>query len=414
MKKEPENQSWVLYIGTHRIAGLWVESEPGGVRVLKTAEITEPEGFQKGEVSQIEKALISVGELVKRLALGERAFELPLYVLLSSPHLKMSRFSSSIYYSGYPRMVTSREIRQVVDQTRSVAPLPLEEWILQALPESFWVNDLTDVKDPAGLEAQRLAVSLQMFTTHYGSLRNVTRLLESLEFNVKGYFPKTLALAEGVLSESDKEGEVLVIDFSDAATHFVLVREGRIVQAKSLDWGSLFFTTRIAESWQIGVREARRLKEQFASLEDDLPFGEELIPLVEKNGHPHHQIKRGDFHKCFRGFAEELFSRLEQEIQIFLEGQKAAHPAFVFTGGGVKLEGFLEFASRRFPTNVKLGTARHLEGAGSLLMDPAWAGPLGFLRWVGDSGNARSGVVLKENFLERALLQCKEWLVAYF
>ena len=414
MNKEKDNRSWVLYIGTHRIAGVLVERGSENLRVLRTAEIPEPEGFQKGEVSQIELALVSVGELVKRLDLQEEAFELPVYILLSSPQLRMTRFSSSAYYSGYPRMVTSHEIRQVIDQTRSVAPLPLEEWILQAVPESFWVNDLTDVQDPTGLEAQRLAVSLQIFSTRYGSFRNVIRLLESLEFNVQGYFPKTMTLAEGILTESEKEGEVLLVDFADGVTHLVLTREGRIVQSKSLEGGSRFLTAKIAEKWQVSHREARRLKEQFGSLEENLQFGEELIPLVERNGHPYHQIKRSDFHQVFRGFAEEFLSNLEKEIRIFLAAEKAAHLHLIFTGGGVKLEGFLEFVSVRFSFPIRLGLARHIEGAGNLLTDPAWAGPLGFLRRLSGPGAIRSAVQVKVNFLERALLQCKEWLVAYF
>ncbi len=414
MNRDKDQRSWVLYIGTHRLAGVLVEKDTERLKVLRTAEILEPEGFQRGEVSQIEKALVSVGELVKRLNLQEDAFELPVYVLLSNPQLRMTRFSSSVYYSGYPRMVTSREIRQVIEQTRSVAPLPLEEWILQAVPESFWVNDLTGVEDPTGLEAQRLAVSLQIFSSRYGAFRNVIRLLESLEFNVKGYFPKTLTLADGILTESEKEEEVLVVDFADGVTHLVLTREGRIVQTKSLEKGSRFFTARIAEKWQVSLREARRLKEQFGSLEENLQFGEELIPLVERNGHPHHQIKRSEFHQVFQGLADEFLAELEKEIRAFLEEEKSTHPHLVFTGGGVKLEGFLEFVSRRFQFSIRLGLARHIEGVGNLLTDPAWAGPLGFLRRLDGQAPAQSRVPVKENLLERALVQCKEWLVAYF
>lgn len=412
--KSKQDLSLIFYVGTHRLVGLMTEKWSEGTRLLRTAEILSPEGFQNGEVAQLDKALASVGEIIKRLGLEERAFEIPAYVLLSNPHLKMTRFSSSIRYTGYPRVVTSREVRQVIAQTRDVAPLSLEDWILRVVPESFWVNDLTGVQDPVGLEAQRLAVLLQIFSVEYAAFRNLSRLFEALELKIEGYFPKTLVLPEAVLTESEREGEALLIDFSDGATHLVLTREGKMAQAKSLDFGSRLLTAKIAQTWQVGERDAGRLKEQFGSLEENLKFGEELIPLVERNGQASHSIRRSDFHQAFGGFAEEVFSRLNEEIRNFLVEGKAARPSLVLTGGGIRLEGLLEFLSRRLSFPVRLGTPRPIEGAGSFLMDPAWAGPLGFLRWLGASTVGGNQSPVKENFLARTLLQFKEWLVAYF
>lgn len=408
----------ILYVGTRRLAGILLEFPPEGEnrtpRVLRVGEIQNPEGFQKGGVSQLDKASASAEELLKGLELKEEAAEIPTYVLLSGSSLKMSRFSSSLYFTGYPRVVTSQEVRRVIEQTRNVAPLALDDWVLQAIPESFWVNDLTGIDDPAGLEAQRLAVTLQIFTTDYASFRNLSRIFESLELNLKGYFPKTLALAEGVLNPKEQEGEALVIDFSDEATHLVLTREGRILQARSLALGSRFLTTRVAENWQLGPKDAERLKERFGSLEGSLQFEEELIPLVERNGQSAHPVKRADFHQAFMQFGEELFRRLEKEVTDFLASEKIGHPTLVLTGGGVKLEGLLEFLGRRFNFPLRLGTPRSLEGASELLMDPAWAAPVGLIRWLAKEGSEKGILSAKTNPLERVLLHAKEWLAAYF
>lgn len=404
----------IFYIGTHRLAGLVAETAGGEARVLRFAEIKNAEGFQKGGVAQLEKALGSVGELVKRLELGEEAVEIPAYVLLSSPHLKMTRFSSSIYYPGYPRVVTSREVQQVIEQTRNVAPLPLQDWILQVIPESFWVNDLTGVQDPTGLEAQRLAVTLEIFSTDYSAFRNVSRIFETLEFNVKGYYPKTLLLPEGILNVSEREGEALVIDFSDEATHLVLTRAGRIIQTKSLDWGSRQLSSRVAETWQINLPDAERLKERFGSLEPNPQFGEELIPLVEREGRENHQIKRSEFHEAFLRFGDKLMSRIEKEAKQFLEQEKVSTASLILTGGGAKLEGILETLGRRFSSPIRLGTPRVPGVPSQVLMDPAWAGPLGLLGWIANRTKDDNASLAKENLFERAFLHAKEWLAAYF
>lgn len=404
----------ILYIGTRRLAGVLAEIGNSTPRVLRVGEIQNPGGFQKGGVSQLDKALHSVEELLRGFELGEEAQEIPTYVLLSGSSLKMTRFSSSVYFTGYPRVVTSQEIRRVIEQTRSVAPLSLEDWVLQVRPESFWVNDLTGIHDPIGLECQRLAVTLQIFTTNFTSFRNLSRLLETLELNLEGYLPKTFTLPEGVLNANEREGEALVIDFSDEATHLVLTREGKIIQTRSFDLGSRFLTSRVAGKWQLAAKDAERLKERFGSLEENLKFGEELIPLVERNGEPGHQIKRSDFHQAFTRFGEELFHRIEKEVKDFLKEEKISYPTFVLTGGGVKLEGLLEFLGRRFAFPLRLGTPRPLEGSSPVLTDPAWAGPVGLVHWLAKKKNEKGLPSAKANPLERALLHAKEWFAAYF
>ena len=404
----------ILYVGTRRLAGVVAEPTPEASRILRFTQIEHPAGFQKGEVVQLDKAMQSLEEILKRLELGEEVSKVPTYGLLSHVPLKMSRFSSSIYYGGYPRPITPQEIRRVVDQTKSVAPLPLEDWVLQLVPESFWVNDLKGVSNPLGLDAQRLAVTLQIFTTAYGSFRNLSRLFESLELNVQGFFPKTLVLPDGVLMPAEKEGEALILDISEDVTHLVLTQEGRIVQTRSLDLGSQLLTRRVAETWKLGVRDAEVLKERFGSFEENPQFGEELIPLVERNGHKNHQIKRAEFHEAFLGFGEEFFSRLKEEMTHFLSQENAAFPHFVVTGGSVKLDGFLDFLSRCFSTQVRLGTPRLTEGAAEFLMDPGWAGVAGLLRWLERGEDFKLPLQAKENLLERTFGQVKDWLAAYF
>ena len=414
MAKEYENMNLVFYVGTHRLTAALAETLSGNARIVRYAELQHPEGFQKGGVDQLEKAVASVEELLKRLELGEEAFEIPAYVLLSSSQLKMSHFSSSVCYPGYPRVLTSHEVRQVVEQTRNVAPLPLEDWILQAIPESYWVNDLTGVQDPIGLEAQRLAVTLQLFTVPYSVFRNLSRVFDTLELNLKGYFPKTLFLPEGVLNRAEREGEALIIDFTDEATHLVLTEEGKIIQTKSLEVGSRFLTTRLAETWKLSLAEGERLKERFGSLEENLQHGEELIPLREREGLENHQIRRSEFHSALLRTTEDLFSRIHKEAKSLVTQEKRGGPALVLTGGGARLEGIVEFMSRQFQAPVRLGSPRGIEAVAEVLMNPAWVGPAGLLHWIASRTKGESLGLAKENLLERVFLQAKDWLAAYF
>lgn len=416
MRNHPPNENLVLilYVGTRRLSGILAENDAGAVRVLKFSDLPNAPGFQKGAVSEIEKAQESVSELLRALVSAEEALEIPAHVLLSGASLKMERYTSSLYFSGYPRVITSYEVRSVVHQTRQIAPLSLNDWVLQVVPESFWVNDLKGVHSPLGLEGQRLAATAQIYTIDYAVFKNLSRVFENLELNLEGYYPKILTLPDGVLNDSEKEGSVLIVDFSDEATHLVQLHEGEIVQAHSLDIGSRFLTAHVADRWGVSVRDAERLKESFGSLQEGAEFGEELIPLVGKNGEPKTQIKRAEFHEAFYKSGEELFQKIGGEVRKLLDADRARQKQMIVTGGGVKLEGLLDYLGRRFEVPVRLGTPRHVEGSRDLLMDPAWSGLVGLVRWLGGRGRQLPWQVDKGNLFERSYSQLKEWLTAYF
>ena len=83
-------------------------------------------------------------------------------------------------------------------------------------------------------------------------------------------------------------------------------------------------------------------------------------------------------------------------------------------GGGAKLEGLLESLARRFTFPLRLGTPRPIGGASEVLMDPSWSGPVGLVHWLRKEKGGKGLTSAKPHPLERALLQAKEWLAAYF
>lgn len=403
----------IFFPGSKQLTVVLAETLPERVRVLKTAQLNHTNGFQKGEVAALDEALSSVQELIKKLSLGEETAEIPVYVLLSNPTLKMTGFSSAVYYSA-GRTIHLSDIRQVIDQTRGVAPLPLEDWILEALPESYQVNDVSGVEDPLGLEAQRLAVTLQIFTTKYAPFRNLARLMESLELNIRGYVPQTLALPQAFVN-SDGGGENLILDLSDDACHLILTKEGKISRTRSFGPGINFFSEKIAEHWKLGKKEASRLRGQFGSLERETKFGDELIPLNEKNNHPQHQIRRGEFHQFFLKTSQDYLEGLAKQVQKFLEESRCGHPVFVVTGDGTRLEGMVERLAEKFNFPIRVGAPRYLEGAGAELGDPSLSGLVGMLHWMNETQDKPAfQASAKTNFLEKTLGQVRSWLTAYF
>jgi cell division protein FtsA len=406
----------ILYIGTHKLIAAEVSLEGQAPRVIRYAIKKDPEGFEKGLVSHIEKAAASLEALLKQLDIAPAGPEVALScsVILGNAKLKSYAYSSSVYYQGLQRTVSQQEIRQVIRQTRSVATLPLTEFVLQALPQSFIVNDTEGVENPVGLEAHRLGVDLRIHTMSFQDFKNICKAFEAAEIEVNGYFPKSAAVSEAVLTTAEKAEGALVIDIADEVTHLSIWKDNRLVATRILSCGGAAFTAEIAREWGIEARDARKVKEKFGTFETAAEFGGELIPIVDRTTDGNHQVKRQVFQQKFLEQGKQWLSEILQAADQFARENKVLHPHYIYTGGASGIEGFLEFLQKAFSRTGRLGLAKQVEAPQEFLVDPSAAAVLGLARWLSDEERDQRQFLAPRGFLEKTLASAKDFFTAYF
>ena len=402
----------VVYVGSSRLVAVEGIAGSGEPKVLRAAGKKDPEGFEKGLVTNLEKASTAISGLIETLYPGKTS--LPVYAVLGNAKLKTYGYSSSQYYQGMPRAVSSHDIRAVVNQTRSVATLPLSEFVLQAIPESFLVNDMNDVRNPLGLETRRLGVNLKIFTMNFEDFKNIARAFESADIEVEGYFPKTLTISEAVLTDQEKEEGTLLADISEDHLHLVVWKNGDLVDTKVLDLGGAALTSEIAECWQIGIQDAEKVKQRYGALDLDPKFGDELIPLIERNGRANRQIQRREFQEAFLEQSRNWMAKILAESDRFVQEQKLAHPHLVFTGGITVLDGFLEFLQKQFSRDARIGLARKIEAPNEFLVNPSLTPALGMIRWLSLQESGRRQLLAPSGLLQKTVASARDWFSSYF
>lgn len=406
----------VLYIGTEKLIALEGTLDGREPRILRYAVSEDCDGFEKGFVKSLDKAAASLEALLKKLYEGVQppAEESGVYVVLGNPKLRSYSFSSSQYFQGFHRPVSNQEVRSVIRQTRSIATLPLSEFVLQSIPESFLVDDLEGVRNPLGLEARRLGVTLKIFTMNFEDFRNISRTFELAEIPVKGYFPETLAASSAVLTDQEKEEGALLLDMTEEALFLVLWKNGLLKATRVLETGGRSLTAAIASKWGIEPGDARKVKEQYGSFESEMDFKEELIPLVERGEKGAYSIHRQEFQENFLEFGSAWLSGILAQAEAFSAEEKILHPHYVLTGEGVLMNGFLEFLQSKFSKPARIGLSRRLEVPAELSTNPAFAPALGLFRWLADSLEEQQKLLAPRGFLEKTLVSAKDWFSAYF
>ncbi len=409
-----KNKCVVVYVGTRKLMVMLGDIGTSNPQVIRHEEVLFPEGFEKGLVSNLQSASASLEKLMSAVLPPEAWEQVPVYVVLGNSRFKMHRFSSCEYFSPERRTISSHEVQSVVQQTRSVATLPLTESILQAIPESFLVNDMPAVRNPMGLEAERLGVTLQIYTMEFQSFRNIAKVFETLDLEVEGYFPKVLPLSEAVLGDPEKQEGGLILDIADDATQLVLWKNGVLAGVRTLPLGGHYLTQCLAKDWNIEERDAEKVKEKFATLDAREQQSEELVPLVTRNEKVQQSIPRKEFLEKFFKHAHGWMSKILESADNFMQDEKVRYPHILFTGGAVMTDGFLEWVQKEFSRDGKLGIARHVEAPQELVRDPAMAPALGMFRWIMTYKRAQEELFTPRGFIAKTVAAARDWFTNYF
>ena len=409
-----KNKCVVVYVGTRKLLVMLGDTGSSHPQVLRYEEVLFPEGFEKGLVCNLQNASSSLEKLLSALLPPEALAQVPVYVVLGNSRFKMYRFSSCEYYSPERRTISSHEVQSVVQQTRNVATLPLTESILQAIPESFLVNDMPAVRSPVGLEAERLGVTLQIYTMEYQAFRNIAKIFETLDLDVEGYFPKVLPLSEAVLGDAEKQEGCMILDIADDATQLVLWKNGLLAGVRTLPMGGHHLTQCLAKDWNIEERDAEKVKEKFATLDAREQQSEELVPLVTRNEKVQQSIPRKEFLEKFFKHAHGWMTKILASADDFMQDEKVRYPHILFTGGAVMTDGFLEWVQKEFSRDGKLGTARQVEAPQELVRDPAMAPALGMLRWIMTYRRAQEALFTPRGLIAKTTAAARAWFTNYF
>ncbi|MDD5217003.1 MAG: hypothetical protein PHN49_02250 [Candidatus Omnitrophica bacterium] len=409
----------VIYIGTHKLVGILASMtvEP---KLLAHSVRFYPEGFNNGLVANLERAMYSIESLIQTLlsqvnsGVSKWHPGISVYVVLGNAKLKTFSFASSLCFQGFQKTIAPSDVSSVIDQTKSVATLPLSEHVLQTLPISFIVNDLEDIRDPLGLEAQRIGVRLKIFTMSFHDFKNISKVFETAEIEVQGYYPKTLTASSAILNKQERDEGGILIDISHHATFIILWKKNEIINTKVLEIGDRYLIDQIGKEWEIDYQDADRVKDRFGSLEMNLTFGDELIPLLMRDGKESLQVHRQTFHQKFLEHAKCWLEMILREAGQFASEERLYHPRYVFTGSGSSMDGFLEFLQKQFMLEGRIGHARRIEAAQDVLVNPALAGALGMLSWIAYEETERNNLYQPRGFFRKTLANARDWFSTYF
>ena len=410
MKK---NYIYALYIGTTKLVALRGLIQDDGELIVERFVKVPATGFTKGVVTNIEKASLQLKNAVQQLGEDFDYTKVDFHIILSNNYLRNYVCNSSVYFGELMRPVIHTDILRVIQQTKSVATVPLDEFIIDESPQSFIVNDLSGIIDPLELEARRLGVNLMLFTVNGTVIRNIMKSLEHIDIITDLFVPKAISSSFAVLRQEERRDGIVMIDIGGYVTDVIYVKNTIMHYYKTVGVGGEDISLFLAQNLNVTQVEARRLKERFGSAMLLSSFEDEIIPVVDIFGKTRLSLNKKRLYDQIFIATKNLLEEIKPIVDT-VRKDVGIVSGIVLTGGGASLEGILEMSQDIFGAPVRLGISRKINGPKEVITSPQYTAVAGVLGYIVDKVRRDEQRFSNKWLLTKKIMQAKEWIQEYF
>lgn len=401
-------------VGSSKIATIIASpsEESEAINVIGAATVPA-KGIKKSQVVDIEEAISAITESVEA---AERMAGLSVnqaYLSVGGAHIKSRNSIGVVAVSRPEGEITAEDVRRVIEAARAVSLSSAEE-IIHVLPRQFKVDSQEGIKDPVGMSGVRLEAEAHLVTGSATAIRNLTKCLQELGIAVNSTVFSGLAASESVLTPTEKELGVVLVDIGGGTTAIAVWIDGALSHSAVLPIGARNITNDLA----IGMRQSLDVAEKvkvMLSKKPRKPFGQERVEGKREEGRGKKEEDEVDLsalgvdgdHQVYsrktlvdgiiRPRLSEIFTMVGMELKD--SGFGGQTPAgVVLTGGGGKTVEIESICKRTLSMPARVGIPSALTGLVDDIRDSSYSVLEGLVLYALRHGTETLKTVSPPNF----------------
>lgn len=361
-------------------------------------------GIKKGVVVNIDEATNSISESVTAAERMAGVTVSDVYVTINGEQIASLNNKGVVAVSGSE--ITIDDTYRAIENARTLS-LPDTLNPIHIIPREFVVDNQGGIKYPIGMTGSRLEVETHIITAPNSYWRNIKKCVEQCGFNVYDVVFTGWAASLAVLTETEKELGVALLDIGSGTTSITIFEEGSISYSGCVALGGWHITSDLAIGLQVTLEEAEKVKLNLENLLNDrLPVHEDedkTPALLRKTQDTAKKEKKVDDlvdvsgigvksqNAISKSFAKQIVeARLEEIFEMVKEsvaksGYNISMPAgVVVTGGTALLKEVTKIGQQVFGVPCRIGNPSGLTGMTEEISDPSYAAAQGLVKYAMD------------------------------
>ena len=385
-------------VGSSKIATLIASIDETGKINLIGVSSTSSKGVRKSQVVDIEEVISAITESVEAAERMAGYSISSAFVSLGGPQIESVNQHAVVAVSEPEGEIKQSDIQRVNDAARAI-PLPSSREILHVIPRTFTVDGQEGIKDPIGMTGVRLETETHIITGSTTSMRNLVKCVSELDIDVKELVFSGIASSIAVLTDTEKELGVVLVDIGGETTDVVIFIDGSVAYSSVVPIGARHITSDMAVGLRISLESAEKIKLSLGKLAksptlpeslDNDEEGKEVQSRKKKdeeiidvkalgiNEDVAKTSRKAVVDGIIRPRLQEVFKLVGKEIKKSGFGTQIPS-GLVICGGGAQTVGVLEQAKYVLGFPARVGQIEGLAGLVEEIDSPSFATPAGLI-----------------------------------
>jgi cell division protein FtsA len=366
-------------VGTTKVCTLVGEvGDDESLRIVGVG-IVPARGVRKGVIVNVAEATQAIRLSVEK---AERISGYDIeraHVSLAGAHVSSLNSRGVVAVQRGERGITQEDVDRAMEAARAIA-IPHDREVVHVIPRGYIVDGQEGIRDPIGMVGFRLEVEAHIITGAISSVHNLIKCVEDAGVGVDELVLDPLASGEAVLSETERDMGVVLVDIGGGTTDIAVFIEGSIWHTTILAVGGNHLTNDIAVVMRMPNAAAEEAKIQQGHACPETIDPTEAFQVTAFGDSAPARLSRRELAQVIEARVEEILSLVMQEIK--RSGYDGLLPAgIVLCGGTAQLRGIRELGRRVLKLPVRVGGPGDLQGLTDAIMSPAFATSVGLICW---------------------------------
>ncbi len=386
-------------VGSSKITTLITSVEDGKSPTVIGVCAHPSKGIKKGVVVNIDDATSAILESVTAAERMAGVTVSDVYVSINGEQVTSLNNKGVVAVAGSE--ITIDDSYRAIENARTLS-LPDNLNPIHIIPREFVVDSQGGIKYPIGMSGGRLEVETHIITAPNSYWQNIKKCVEQVGASVFDVIFTAWASSLAVLTDTEKELGVTLLDIGSGTTGITIFQEGSIVYSGCIPLGGSSITSDIAIGLQVSLEEAEKIKINMNTLFDVKYDGSKVKeikniptilrrPEVEKPKKKKEEeldlnaigidktVSKNMLEKIVSARCEEIFQMAKENIG--KSGYDIAMPAgVVLTGGTSLLRDITKFTQSLVGVAARVGYPSGLTGMTEEISDPSFACVQGLIK----------------------------------
>jgi len=386
-------------VGSSKITTLITSVEDGKSPTVIGVCAHPSKGIKKGVVVNIDDATSAILESVTAAERMAGVTVSDVYVSINGEQVTSLNNKGVVAVAGSE--ITIDDSYRAIENARTLS-LPDNLNPIHIIPREFVVDSQGGIKYPIGMSGGRLEVETHIITAPNSYWQNIKKCVEQVGASVFDVIFTAWASSLAVLTDTEKELGVTLLDIGSGTTGITIFQEGSIVYSGCIPLGGSSITSDIAIGLQVSLEEAEKIKINMNTLFDVKYDGSKVKeikniptilrrPEVEKPKKKKEEeldlnaigidktVSKDMLEKIVSARCEEIFQMVKENIG--KSGYDIAMPAgVVLTGGTSLLRDITKFTQSLVGVAARVGYPSGLTGMTEEISDPSFACVQGLIK----------------------------------